>query len=78
LTYPTGVVVLTAGQVNRLLHVKTTTLRDWVARGHIHRRRRNAYDMGEILNYLDTRHASQSLTNDHRTATLSAGRSASP
>ena len=53
--WPTGAITLTAGDAAKLLGVSASTLRDWVARGHITRQRDNEYDMGEVMNYLARR-----------------------
>lgn len=53
--YPTGVVLLTADEARRLLHVDPALLRQWAKRGRIIREKPNEYDMGSILNYLETR-----------------------
>jgi len=55
--WPVGTITLTAKDAAHLLGVSASTLRDWVARGHITRRGSNEYDMGEVMNYL-TRRAS--------------------
>lgn len=48
--------MLSAAQAAQVLGIRPTTLRDWVARGHVTRRRRNRYDLAEILTYLEHRH----------------------
>lgn len=53
--WPTGQVRLTAKDAAYLLGVSPSTLRDWVARGHITRHGENEYDMGEVMNYLASR-----------------------
>lgn len=53
--WPTGAITLTAKDAAHLLGVSPSTLRDWVARGHITRQRENEYDMGEVMNYLASR-----------------------
>lgn len=55
MTYPLGVIILTAADARRLLGIAPSTLRSWAVRGHITRVRRGEYDMGEIMNYLEKR-----------------------